>query len=122
MSVLVKHGLVTAMVVGSLTACSSSEQVEPENPYHVLQYQCDNQSFQVTQLSSEQVLLLIDGEEYHLHRVPSASGVKYSLDGQSQAESEVELFSKGREGMLTIAGETDKSCMMTTRSVPKNGY
>lgn len=122
MSALVKHGLVIAMVVGSLTACSSSEQVEPENPYHVLQYQCDNQSFQVTQLSSEQVLLLIDDEEYHLHRVPSASGVKYSLDGQSQAESEVELFSKGREGMLTIAGETDKSCMMTTRSVPKNGY
>lgn len=122
MNTYVKYGLVAALMAGGLTACSSKEQAEPQNPYHVLQYQCDNQSFQVTQLSSEQVLLLIDGEEYHLHRVPSASGTKYSLDGQSQAESDVELFSKGREGMLTIAGETDKSCMMTTRSVPKNGY
>ncbi|MBY6197552.1 MliC family protein [Vibrio hangzhouensis] len=116
----IRNGAIAAVVLGGLTACSSPQLPTVKSNYPVLQYTCDQQSFQVTQLSGEQILLLIDGTEYHLHRVPSASGIKYTLDGQSQAESEVELFSKGRESLLTIAGDTDDTCLMTTRSIPNN--
>ncbi len=112
--------LLLVLTVSGLAACSSNGQTQADTSrYHVLQYQCDNQSFQVTQLSSEQILLLIDNTEYQLHRVPSASGVRYALDGESQEDSNIELFSKGREGMLTMNGQTDKSCQMITRSIPQ---
>ncbi|MCG9664434.1 MULTISPECIES: MliC family protein [Vibrio] len=117
---IAKKTLLPVLLVSGLAACSSGGQTESAaGNYHVLQYECDSQNFQVTQLSSEQILLLIDKTEYPLHRVPSASGVRYTLDGESQTDSNIELFSKGREGMLTMNGVTDKSCRMTTRSIPK---
>ncbi|MGF1747515.1 MULTISPECIES: MliC family protein [Vibrio] len=74
-------------------------------------YQCESVEFVVTALDDEQVLVLIDGTENHLHRVPSASGVKYTLDGQLESDAEVALFTKGQQAMLTISGQTYNGCM-----------
>ncbi|MCL9773263.1 MliC family protein [Vibrio methylphosphonaticus] len=74
-------------------------------------YQCDSAEFVVTPLDDEQVLVLIDGTEHHLHRVPSASGVKYTLEGQLESDAEVALFTKGKQAMLTISSQTYKNCM-----------
>ncbi|MCW8345350.1 MliC family protein [Vibrio sp. ZSDZ65] len=74
-------------------------------------YQCESAEFVVTALDDEQVLVLIDGTENHLHRVPSASGVKYTLDGQLENDAEVALFTKGKQAILTISGQTYNGCM-----------
>lgn len=75
-------------------------------------YSCDAIQFSVTPLDDEQILLLFDGTENHLHRVPSASGMKYVLEGQQEVGSDIELFMKSDQAMLTVMDQVYKSCTL----------
>ncbi|MFA0084351.1 MliC family protein [Vibrio sp. 10N.261.51.F12] len=108
-----------AAIVSWLAGCSQHSAPITMNEEHAststltsMIYSCDETQFSVTPLDDEQVLLLFDGTENHLHRVPSASGVKYALEGQQEVGSELELFMKGDQAMLTVMDQVYKNCTL----------
>jgi membrane-bound inhibitor of C-type lysozyme len=88
-----------------------AQTVDRQQSYSVIDYQCNNAQFSLTFIDDEQVLLLLDNAEYHLTRVPAASGSRYVLNVEPQSEQHIVLHTKGSQARLEVDSTLYSSCV-----------
>lgn len=94
-----KTKLVLAMPVLLLSACTSPL------PYH---YACDDGQTFGAMMMSDYAVVHVDGSEYELSRIRSASGVLYESENGS-----VKLHTKGDEALLVVGERSLQACTLS---------
>ncbi len=92
-----------------LSGCGQA--IDSQQRYSMIDYQCDNNQFSLTFIDDEQVLLLLDNAEYHLTRVPAASGSRYVLNVEPKSEQNIVLHIKGSQALLEADSVIYRSCV-----------
>lgn len=77
-----------------------------------LNYRCESgEQFEVAYFpGKESATLRMAGESYSLIQVPSGSGIRYILDGKTEANKAMTLYSKGDEARLEFGQSIYKNC------------
>jgi membrane-bound inhibitor of C-type lysozyme len=102
-----------ALFVATLLLLGGCAQtVDRQHSYSVIDYQCSNAQFSLTFIDDEQVLLLFDDAEYHLFKVPAASGSRYVLNAEPAREHNIILHTKGSQARLEMDSTIYPSCVL----------